>query len=112
MARSAMPFVELISLDRCQVGGGTFVKHGDLGLAVFRLADPERVIVLDDECPHAGGSLAGGDVDGHTVACPWHQWEFDLTTGECTHLDRVQVRRHPAEVRDGVVWVDLPANPR
>ena len=103
-----MPFVELIPLDRCRVGGGTFVEHGGFGLAVFRLGNPERVVVIDDECPHAGGSLASGDVRGDIVTCPWHQWAFDLNTGVSTHSPEARVRCYPAEVRDGVVWVDLP----
>ena len=103
-----MPVIELISLDRCRRGRGTFVKWDDLGLAVFRLADPERVLVIDDECPHAGGSLAAGDVHGAIVTCPWHQWEFDLNTGVSTHSPEARVRCYPAEIRDGVVHVDLP----
>ena len=103
-----MPFVELISLDRCRFGGGTFVQHGELGLAVFWLGTPARVVVIDDECPHAGGSLASGDVRGDIVSCPWHQWAFDLNTGVSTHSSEARVERYRAEVRDGVVWVDLP----
>ena len=109
MAYETMPFVELIPLDHCRLDGGTFVKHGDLGLAVFRLGDPERVVVIDDECPHAGGSLASGEVCGDIVSCPWHHWAFDLNTGVSTHSPEAWVRCYPVEVRDGVVWVDLPA---
>ncbi len=34
------------------------------------------------ECPHAGGPLDEGDVEGNIVVCPWHGAEFDMTTGE------------------------------
>ena len=103
-----MPFVELIALTRCRPDGGTFVERGAFKLAVFRLTDPDRVMVIDDECPHAGGSLASGEIDDDIVTCPWHQWEFDLRTGKSTHSARARVRCYPAEIRDGVVWVDLP----
>lgn len=36
---------------------------------------------IDDECPHAGASLASGFVNGGKVGCPWHGAEFDLGTG-------------------------------
>ena len=36
---------------------------------------------IDDECPHAGASLATGFVQGHKVGCPWHGADFDLCTG-------------------------------
>ncbi len=103
-----MAFVELIRLEKCRDGGGTFVPYGPGEYAVFRLRDPDRVFVIDNACPHAGGNLAGGDVTGHVVACRWHQWAFDLETGLCVHSDRARVRRYAAEIRDGAVWVDLP----
>ncbi len=102
-----MPFVELIPLSNCHLGGGTFVERSGLELAVFRLTDPDRVIVVDNACPHAGGNLSGGEVTGNVVTCPWHQWKFDLKTGVCTHSPLAHVRRYPAEVRDGLVWADL-----
>ena len=36
---------------------------------------------FDDTCPHAGCSLAEGDLDGRTVVCPCHLARFDITTG-------------------------------
>jgi nitrite reductase/ring-hydroxylating ferredoxin subunit len=37
---------------------------------------------FDDTCPHAGCSLAEGELDGRTVVCPCHMATFDVTTGE------------------------------
>jgi len=36
---------------------------------------------FDDTCPHAGCSLADGDLDGRAVECPCHLARFDVTTG-------------------------------
>jgi nitrite reductase/ring-hydroxylating ferredoxin subunit len=36
---------------------------------------------FDDTCPHAGCSLAEGELDGQTVVCPCHLATFDVTTG-------------------------------
>lgn len=100
-------FVELIALDRCNLNAGTFVEHHGHELAVFRLTGPDGVFVIDNACPHASGNLSGGDVDGQTVTCRWHQWRFDLATGVCTNSELARVRRYAAELRDGVVWIDL-----
>lgn len=103
-----MAQVKLISLERCPIGRGVFVEHEEREFAVFRLTDPDRVVVIDNACPHASGNLAGGEVTGCVVTCPWHHWQFDLNTGQCTHSPLARVQRYPAEVRDGHVWVDLP----
>jgi nitrite reductase (NADH) small subunit/3-phenylpropionate/trans-cinnamate dioxygenase ferredoxin subunit len=103
-----MPFSRLIEISKCERNRGTFVRHGDLQLAVFLLDDPERVFVIDNTCPHAGGSLSSGEVESDIVSCPYHHWQFDLKTGECVDAMRAQVKSYPAEIRDGAVWADLP----
>ncbi len=104
--RFDMAWQQLIAVDRCQRGAGTFVEHDGLELAVFVLGDSPRVVVTDNACPHASGNLSGGTIDGETVECSWHHWKFDLNTGVCTHSDRARVRTYPAEIRDGHVWFD------
>ena len=105
-----MSFVELIALDRCRRGGGTFIERGDRELAVFILGDPlhpTEAIVIDNTCPHANGNLSAGEVSGTVVTCPSHDWQFDLCTGVCVDSSKARVKRYPAEIRDGVVWVEL-----
>ena len=36
---------------------------------------------VDNNCPHNGGPLAKGTLDGQTVICPWHAWRWDVTSG-------------------------------
>jgi len=40
---------------------------------------------LDNACPHAGASLAHGQIEGDTVRCRIHHWCFCITDG--TYLD-------------------------
>ena len=103
-----MSMTKLIELSRCRLDTGTFVECSGRELAVFNLANPTRLFVIDNTCPHAGGNLSGGDIEGDTVSCRWHQWVFDLNTGAGTHSPLARVGRYDCEVRDGFVWVDLP----
>ena len=38
---------------------------------------------VDNLCPHAGGALNLGAIEGTRVTCPWHAWTFDLRDGAC-----------------------------
>ena len=49
-------------------------------IAVFNVGG--TFYAIDDTCPHAGGPLSEGQVDGGKVVCPWHEAEFDLKTGD------------------------------
>jgi nitrite reductase/ring-hydroxylating ferredoxin subunit len=43
--------------------------------------------------------------DGQIVRCPWHNWEFDLTTG-CNVADpRRRIRTYEVDVSDGEVYL-------
>lgn len=42
----------------------------------------KRLFAICDSCPHAGHSLAGGEVEGSVVTCPAHGSQFDVRTGE------------------------------
>jgi nitrite reductase (NADH) small subunit len=59
--------------------GRTFVVGGEQ-VAVFRLRDGS-LRAVSAVCPHRGGPIADGQIDGRVVLCPLHLNAFDLTTG-------------------------------
>ncbi|HWL07056.1 MAG TPA: Rieske 2Fe-2S domain-containing protein [Planctomicrobium sp.] len=79
-------------------------------VAVFR--DGDRLWALDGICPHAGGPLAEGDVTptatGAIVTCPWHGWQFDVSTGKHCLSAQIRQQRFPVQVEEGIVMVELP----
>lgn len=107
---SAQPhenWTRLLAVEECPAGRTRFVAVGGRELAVFHLADPDRFVVTNNSCPHAGGNLSAGTVDHGVVTCPWHHWAFDLATGECTTSERVCVRTYACEVRGGALYARL-----
>ncbi|WP_166969559.1 Rieske (2Fe-2S) protein [Brevibacterium atlanticum] len=86
-------------------------------IGVFNI-DGEYVALLN-QCPHAGAQLAaygtifgvseaeGPDekIDyqrGKSLRCPWHQWEFDIHTGQSWYDPRnTKVRKYDVEVVSG-----------
>ena len=63
---------------------------------------------LDGVCPHAGGPLGKGALDGCIVTCPWHGWQFDVTTGQHCLTANIQHETFNVRVEAGEVFVDLP----
>ncbi|HVA23847.1 MAG TPA: Rieske 2Fe-2S domain-containing protein [Chloroflexota bacterium] len=44
-----------------------------------------RLHAISAVCPHAGGPLDEGTLEGRTVTCPWHGSQFDLADGTIVH---------------------------
>jgi nitrite reductase (NADH) small subunit/3-phenylpropionate/trans-cinnamate dioxygenase ferredoxin subunit len=59
---------------------------------------------LDNECPHRGGPLGEGDLEGCIVTCPWHAWQYDVRSGESI-TDDLKVARYDVKVEGGDVLV-------
>jgi 3-phenylpropionate/trans-cinnamate dioxygenase ferredoxin subunit len=49
-------------------------------IALFNLGG--TFYAIDDTCPHRGGPLSQGFIQGDVVVCPWHGARFRLGTGE------------------------------
>jgi len=39
------------------------------------------------------------------LRCPWHEWEYDIATGEALFDPQVKIVRYPVEVVDGSIVV-------
>jgi nitrite reductase (NADH) small subunit len=100
--------VALCVLDDIAVGLGRSFEVGGRTLAVFRGRDG-RVFAVEGTCPHKGGPLADGMLIGEQVVCPLHAYRYAGTTGECDQPGACAVAAFPAEVRNGTVFVTVPA---
>lgn len=75
-------FVKVAKKGEIPADTGKYVEAKGREIALFMVAN--KVYALQHTCPHQGGPLAEGGLDGNVVTCPWHGWQFDVTTGECT----------------------------
>ncbi|MET3803544.1 nitrite reductase (NADH) small subunit [Nakamurella sp. UYEF19] len=72
--------VVLGPVDQIPVGEGrAFDVHGQQ-VAVFRLRNGQ-VHAVSAVCPHRGGPIADGQIDGNVVLCPLHLNAFTLADG-------------------------------
>ena len=107
-----MRWIDIGAVDQIPLRGGrTVARPGQADVAVFRTGD-DRVFALVDLCPHKQGPLSQGIVHGHSVACPLHNWNIALATGEAQVPDKGCTPTVPVRVEGGRVLLGLsPALP-
>jgi nitrite reductase (NADH) small subunit len=106
-----MSWTSLCELSELKEGCGKYVEIDGFHLALFLHAGQPRV--LDDLCPHAGGSLATGFIDNDNVVCPLHYWSFHVETGQMPDAPQCAIRTYPTRLlerpgRPPLVQADLP----
>tara|TARA_R110002111_G_scaffold153176_2_gene219900 strand:+ start:190 stop:606 length:417 start_codon:yes stop_codon:yes gene_type:complete len=94
-------------------GHRKIVTIKDREIGIFNLGG--RYYALRNHCPHRGAPLCEGKLiglvtaerpyepvsarEGEILRCPWHSWEFDITTGQSVCLpDKVRAKCYPADV--------------
>lgn len=66
----------------------------------------EGVFAFDDACPHRGTPLSLGRLEGTTLTCSAHTWEFDVTSGRLLRIRAPAcLRMRQVRERDGAIEV-------
>jgi nitrite reductase/ring-hydroxylating ferredoxin subunit len=86
-------------------GQGKTVQAGERELALFNIGG--RFHCIDNVCPHRGGPLGEGALDGTVVTCPWHGWRFDCTSGQSPVVPTARVDVFEVVVEGDEVKVKL-----
>jgi nitrite reductase/ring-hydroxylating ferredoxin subunit len=77
------------------------------GRAVALVNVDGTLFALDNRCPHRGGPLGEGALSGTRLTCPWHGWQWDVTTGAHANNPAVKVACYPVTIDGDTVYVDL-----
>ena len=56
-------------------------------------------------CPHSGGPLSEGTIENGVVTCPWHAWQFNVSTGKSARGDAHAIAIYECKVEDGEVLI-------
>ncbi len=105
-------WIEAMTLDEIEIGARRILRAAGKQILLVRTED--AVHACNNRCPHEGYPLMEGSVASDTGACVltcnWHNWKFDLISGE-TLVGGDALRRYPVEIRDGVIWLDVADPP-
>jgi nitrite reductase (NADH) small subunit len=98
-------FAPAIAVGDLPPGRGAEVQVDGQAVALFNVRGTFHA--LAGRCPHRGGPLGEGFLDGSRVSCPWHDYTFDVTTGDSVVRADLKVERYEVKVEDGTVFVKL-----
>jgi len=96
-------FVPVADVASLPPGHGRTVHVKGRLFAVFNVSG--KFCAVDNDCPHKGGPLGGGLLEGNKIVCPLHGWGFDAETGVCDVRPDRPVKTYPTRVRDGQVEI-------
>lgn len=98
-------FVKVATVADVPAGTGKVIETGGKQIALFNVGG--TFYAIDNTCKHRGGPLGEGELDGTTVVCPWHGWEYDVTSGANIDDPSVKLGCYPAKVEGGDVLLEL-----
>jgi nitrite reductase (NADH) small subunit len=99
-------YVKMATVDELPEGAAKEVEHDGRIYALFNVGG--QISVIDGICPHQGGPLADGALEGTCVTCPWHGWQFDIRTGKTPLGARIKQAVYDVKVEGQDVLVDTP----
>ena len=89
-------FVKVASLSELAPGSAKAVEVKGKAIALFNVQG--TIYATDNTCLHQGGPLGEGELMGEVVICPWHQWEYNVRTGEMVGNSSVKLATYPLQV--------------
>ena len=97
-------FVPVATVADMPPGTGRTVEVQGVWIALFNVGG--SFYAVDNTCPHAGGPLGEGHLEGHVIECPWHGWQYRPADGQSPPPFQEKLPTHRVRVADGRVWVD------
>ena len=98
-------WIRAVSVEELRRTGRTVFRLDGRQIALFDTVKGIRA--CNNRCPHEGYPLREGTLDRDCLlTCNWHNWKFDLETGE-NQRDGDRLRVYPVEVRAGEVWIEI-----
>lgn len=100
-----MGFVRTVKVDEVPVGTVRELQVEGKAVALANVGG--KFYAINNVCLHRGGPLGQGPLEGTLVTCPWHAWQYDVTTGKMVQNPAVGVDCYPTEVRGQDVFIDV-----
>ncbi|GAC1624161.1 MAG: non-heme iron oxygenase ferredoxin subunit [Candidatus Acidiferrum sp.] len=100
-----MGFVRAANVGEIPIGTIREVQVEGKAVALANVAG--HLHAIDNSCVHRGGPLGQGPLEGNVVTCPWHGWQYDVTSGMGVHNTTAKVGCYEVEVRGDEIFIKM-----
>ncbi len=97
--------VKIASASDLAPGECKVVEANGRALGLFNVGG--KFYCIENTCPHSGGPLGEGTLEGDVVTCPWHGWSFDVKDGACQLNADVKQEVFPVTVQGDDILIQL-----
>jgi pyruvate oxidase len=108
MASTELHWYRVADLDELPEGRVKTVAAGTHSLALTHVDG--QYAALDNHCPHQGGPLGEGSIEGGLLRCPWHGYDYCPLSGDSPGGFGDSVPTHPVDRRKDGIYVGLAAD--
>lgn len=100
-----MAMVKAISLGEIPSGKSKNVNVNGKLVAIYHVSG--KVYATSGVCLHAGGPMGDGTLEGNIITCPWHGWQYDITTGANQVMPAIKLKTFKTEIKGNDIFVDV-----
>ena len=98
-------FFKVATVSEVPAGTGKAVRPKGVSVALFNVDGEFHAV--DGVCPHQGGPLGEGILDGAVVTCPLHFWQFDVVKGHAPDLPEAAITKFRVKIEAGEIYVEV-----
>ncbi len=98
-------FKKVASATEIPPGQGKIIDMDGNSIAVWNIGG--NFFAFQNICPHRGGPVGEGELEGTVITCPWHGWSFELPSGVSPINPALKLTCYDVQVEGDDVKVNL-----
>lgn len=100
-----MAFVEVANLKDLKPGQAKAIDAKGVSIALYNVDG--NIYATSNICLHLQGPLGEGNLDDSIISCPWHGWQYDVTTGINKVMPTLKLKTYKVKIEKDKIMVDV-----